>query len=146
LVFRLGLSDCLPLHVRRGIFAAACERHDVIDHVARPSTRVAGLPGEGVPRCCAALDAPAFVSGDCGWCCRRRLTLRFAAFLAGARCFVLRSCAATLVLSFFLYSFTWTVVWPPLVADPSAIRPSPTVPNVIVSAMMNAKIQNAHEK
>jgi hypothetical protein len=47
LVLGLCLGGRLPLHVARGVLAAAGERHDVVDDVARTAMRIAGLAHGG---------------------------------------------------------------------------------------------------
>jgi hypothetical protein len=69
-VFCFSFRDGLPLHVERGVSAAAFERLNVVDDVA-----VAGAAGvavgwtrvlafEGILGRCAALDLPVFVPFD----------------------------------------------------------------------------------
>ena len=60
-ILSLGRSNRLPLHVARRIKAAAGERHDVIDHIARTAVGIASLPRECVPGRIAALNPPLLV-------------------------------------------------------------------------------------
>ena len=61
LVLRLRRGDGLPLHVARHIGTAAGERLDVIDHVARTTMWIPGLPRERMSSRFAPLDSPAIV-------------------------------------------------------------------------------------
>jgi hypothetical protein len=45
-ILNLRFANSLPLHVGRTISTATFERHDVIDSVAFPAFRIAGLPHE----------------------------------------------------------------------------------------------------
>src|SRR5207249_2749668 len=92
LSFSAGRLLRLPLHVRRDVGAAALRRDNVVDDVALPVVRVAGLAFERRPLLRVRLIRPCLS--------RRQLLQRL-----GAE----RSYAATDVPSFFLCSFAWVV-------------------------------------
>src|SRR4029077_7220341 len=62
LILGLRRGDGLPLHVSWCVGAPPRKRHDVIDHLAWPPIRVAGLSRKGVPGGIAALDPPLTVA------------------------------------------------------------------------------------
>src|SRR5882724_1501795 len=76
LILRPGLGDRLPLHVRRGVFAALRQRNDVIDHVAWTTLRIPALLHEVALRYFAALDLAVSVAGAALALRRGRLSVR----------------------------------------------------------------------
>ncbi len=132
-----SFGDGLPLHVARSVRTAASQRDDVINHVARAAVWVASLSCEGVPGAIARWKFP-FASRGTD-VCPGVVAGALAAAVSAAVVFdsgFFRSCAATFVPSFLVYSLTWTVACPPLFVDPFSLPTAP--PTVVGSARTSA--------